>query len=200
MSDLGAIGPLGATLITARAEQDNLGPDDYRDIYEELRRGRSLRQFVELLRSAYSIAYWSQYERREIELARPARRELRRAVNQPDLPKTIGQAMADVDPDAEVWRVGEHRPDRVILIGIEAGGPGLEIRVNGKLEIGIGCDVTAVTSPRARPKRQSLSLSQNLFERLNSARNRRGQTWSEFLAPLLEDEEEEDRDSMGQGH
>ncbi len=180
------------TLVTARAEHDNLSSDDYRDIYRELREHKSLDAFISLIASQYSKAWWSKYERSEIKLTREARNELRRAIGLQPLPISVGEAMADVDPDAEVWRVGDQRPDRVILIGLPKAVEGLVIRLNGKLEITPGRGVTTVTSPRPKAKRQRVSLSTNLFERLNSARVRQGKTWATFLAPLLANEEDVD--------
>lgn len=57
------------TLVTRAARAaDELSDADYRDIYDELRQQHSLRQFVEIIHTQYSIAWWSKYERNDAAL------------------------------------------------------------------------------------------------------------------------------------
>src|SRR3990167_8538710 len=92
--------------ITINASRDDLTEQDYRDIFEEFREKYSLRAFVELAKSGYSIAYWSKYERGEFELTRQAKNEMRRAVGLPALPLTVAESVADVDAGAGVIEIG----------------------------------------------------------------------------------------------
>jgi hypothetical protein len=167
------------TRVTGQATRDDLADQDYRDIYDEVRSNKSLDQFVALAGSQYSKAWWSKYERRQVQLTRPARNELRRLMHLVELAPTVGDALVDVNPDAEVWRVGELQPDRVILVGIEHAGPALLLRVNGSLE----AHVTTVTR---RSKRQAIKIGSPLWLRLNAARIAANLSWPEFLGRLLE--------------
>jgi hypothetical protein len=163
------------TEVTRDAQADSLSPDDYREIFEELRRGRSLRQFVEIIQSVYSIAYWSKVDREDAVLTRPACNELRRAVGLPDLPVTVEEALADVDANAVVYQVGDDRPGRVILVG--SAGP-LRMSLNGTLTAVSDTHVTTVTR---RSRRVSVSIQPTLHERLNALRTARGWSWTELL-------------------
>ena len=80
--------PVTLVTHTARAA-DNLTDAEYRDIYDELRQQHSLRQFVQITHTAYSIAWWSKYEHDSIALTRQARNELRAAVGLQPLPLTV---------------------------------------------------------------------------------------------------------------
>ena len=168
------------TEVTRDAQADSLSQDDYREIFEELRRGHSLRQFVEIIQSAYSIAYWSKFDRGDAALTRPACNELRRAVGLPDLPVTVEEALAGVDPNAVVYQVGDDRPGRVILVG--CAGP-LHMSLNGTLTAVSDEHVTAVTR---RPRRVSVSIHPALHERLTALRTARGWSWAELLETVAE--------------
>jgi hypothetical protein len=184
---------VAVTRVTGGAGVDDLTEEDYREIYEELRRERTLDQFREMIGSQYSKAWWSKWERRLLEMTRPGRNELRAAVGLPALPATVGEAMAGVDPNAQVWRVGERAPDRVVLVGCD--GP-VTLHVNGAVvaeEIGQGSTesepVTVVTGRAVRRVRKGVHLCPELWERLNVARLASGLTWEEFLGRLVEGEE-----------
>lgn len=168
------------TEVTRDAQTDSLSSEDYREIFEELRRGRSLRQFVELIGSVYSIAYWSKVDRNDAALTRPACNELRRAVGIPDLPVTVEDALAVVDPNAVVYQVGDDRPDRVILVGCNHP---LRMSLNGTLTASADGHVTAVTR---RPRRVSVSIQPTLHERLNALRAARGWSWAELFEAIAE--------------
>ena len=174
------------TEVTRSAAIDSLTDDDYRDIYDELRLQHSLRQFVEITSTQYSIAWWSKFERHDADLTRPAKNDLRRAVGLPALPPTVQEATAGVDPNAVVYQVGEDRPNRVILIGHHHP---LRMTLNGILDVSEenaeappGSHVTGVTR---RPPRRSVSLRPELWQSLNEARVAAGASWEEFLQPLL---------------
>ena len=171
---------MDVTVVTRDAQIDSLSPDDYREIFEELRRGHSLRQFVELIQSVYSIAYWSKVDRGDATLTRPACNELRRAVGLSDLPVTVEEALADVDPNAVVYQVGDDRPDRVILVGCAQP---LRLSLNGTLTAVPDAHVTTVTR---RTPRVSVSIRPDVHERLNAMRVAHGWTWAEMFEKLLE--------------
>jgi hypothetical protein len=81
---------------------------DYREIYQELREGTTLRKFADRVGSPPSIAYWSKYESGEItDLNHTARNGLRRAVGLPLLPPLVDSLAEWIDPDATVWRLGD---------------------------------------------------------------------------------------------
>lgn len=84
----------------------DLSDETYREIYDELRNAYSLRLFCAFVRSQYSAALWSKYERGEAPLNRTMRAELRAAVGLPPLPPTVAEALAVLAPDAEVVQVG----------------------------------------------------------------------------------------------
>lgn len=113
------------------AGSDNLTASDYRDMFEELREGRSLRELVSEAGAAEGrIAYWSRYGRNPD--AAPdleGRNELRRLVGLPELDPPAGAVAAvHVDPAAAVWQVGDGPADRVILLAHP--GP-VTLHVNG---------------------------------------------------------------------
>lgn len=197
------------TRVTAGAKSaDGLSEQDYRDIFDELRSKCTLRRFADLIHSAVSFAWWGKYENYEAVLNRERRAELRAAVGLPALPATVAEAVADVDPDATVYRVGAGRPDRVVLVGSDVAGP-LTMRLNGTLErVGEPADgdpaedapVTPVTRARTRASRGSIVVDRVLWERLNARRLARGVSWPEFLDALagdlsqMEDDDIDERD------
>lgn len=174
---------VAVTEVTRNAGVD-LADDDYKDIYEELRRQRTLRQFVEMLASRYSIGWWSKYERGDVQLTRAARNELRIAVGLAALPRLVEEVMGDVDPNAVVYRVGDMRPDRVILVGHDQP---LAMRLNGTLTVEDVPPSGPVTAVTGRRQRVSLSVEPAVGQRLNEARLAAGLTWTEFLSRLLEE-------------
>lgn len=172
---------LNVTELTRDAWVDDLSPDAYRDIFEELRRGHSLRQFVDLLHSAYSIAYWSKVDRNEASFTRAACSELRRAVGLPELPATVDEVIATTDPNAAVYLVGEGRPTRVILVATDQA---LRLNLNGSLAVKVlqKADVTMVTR---RQRRVSVSVQESLWRSLNTLRVARNLSWSQLLENLV---------------
>ncbi len=127
-----------AVTLTVGANQDLLSEEDYREIYDEVRGFNeetgayrvSLDAFVAAIGSQFSKALWSKYHNGAAALNRTMRSELRRAVGLEALPPTVGEAVAGVDPDAEVVQIGEEQARRVLLVG--HAGP-LVIRVNGSV-------------------------------------------------------------------
>jgi hypothetical protein len=119
------------TYTLRRAGSDDLTAADYRDIYDELRLGRSLRKLVFAAGAAEGrIAYWSRYERNPDAVPDlDGKNELRRLVGFPHLDAPAGDVVtAAVDPAAVVWQVGDGVADRVVLLATP--GP-LTIHVNG---------------------------------------------------------------------
>lgn len=144
------------TVVTQNATHDDLTAEDYRDIYTELRQQYSLRAFVEMIASGKSIAYWSKYERGETELGRVERNELRRGVGLPVLVPTVGDALADVDPDAEVVAIGDKPKNRVLLA---TRGESLTIYANGTVSASTG-RVTPVTRDTRKRLRREMTEAQ----------------------------------------
>jgi transcriptional regulator with XRE-family HTH domain len=172
------------TVVTRNASTDDITDDDYRDIFCELREQHPLRQFARLAQTGYSIAWWSKFERGEVELTRAARNELRRAVGLPALPLTIGEAAAIADPDATVYRVGDGVPDVVILAAHRAP---LVMSLNGALNVveDVPSNPRVTTVTRAT-RRKSVHVGVAIWERLNSARQAAGLTWDEYLGKAVE--------------
>ena len=104
------------TLITKDAEIDEFTAQDYRDMYDELRQGRSLGDVVALLKSAVTRSMWHQYEHGERKLNRNMRSELRVALGKPPLLPTVAEATAQASPNAAVWMVGDGVPQHVIMV------------------------------------------------------------------------------------
>lgn len=184
------------TLLTrAAASAETLTDADYREIYDELRSKCALRQFAAAIGSAVSFGWWSNYERdASAVLSRARRNELRRAVGLPELPVTVAQAVAGVDPDATVYQVGAAAAARVVLVGADAP-PALTLRLNGALavadDVPQNADVMAVTCPRRRAPRGTILVSIALRQRLNAARVAAGQTWEEYLTARMKRQEED---------
>lgn len=171
------------TVVTRNANTDDITDDDYRDIYDELRQQHPLRQFAQLTQTGYSIAWWSKFERREVELTRTARNELRRAVGLPALPLTIGEAAALADPNATVYRVGDGVPDVVILAAHQAP---LVMSLNGTLNAVEDTPPNPrVTEVTRATQRKSVHVGVALWQRLNSARQAAGLTWDEYLERMV---------------
>lgn len=147
---------MNVTLVTANATADELSEQDYRDIFSELRGNHTLRQFVTLSGTGYSIAWWSQFEAGVKSLTYRARCDLRRAVGLPTLPVPVGDAVADgVDDDAAVYRVGDDgKARRVLLVATQApvtvNWNGTEPVVEDTRHVAPKDVVTGVTSFRQR--------------------------------------------------
>lgn len=176
-------------------QRDDLADSDYRDIYDEIRTGHTLRQFITLAGSSLSPTWWSQYEAGNKALTWRARNDLRRAVGLPVLPMPARDLLAEtVHPDAEVARVGDDpQARRVLLLATDAA---VTVSWNGDgPQIAASADVTGVTRTQPentvrrsrRAKRAALSVSIELHEQLNAARQRAGLSWPAFLSRLVEE-------------
>lgn len=176
---------LPVTQVTADATRDDLTDADYKDIYEELRRGRSLDALCDLVGSQYSRAWWSRYEKGDMKITRAARNELRRGVGLPQLPPTTEEAIHLADPDARVYQVGCETPRRVVLIG--ASGP-----------VVLHCAEDGVTAITNRPcylgtrRYKAISAPAGVVGRLNALRASRGLNWGTLLTMLADRLEGED--------
>jgi len=174
---------------------DDLTERDYRDIYQELRQGRSLADFLTLTQSAVSRAWWSQYEAGGKTLDWQRKNELRRAVGLPELAPSVASAMAHVAADASIWQVGEGLPDTVILVTPDHPG-GLLLSVNADVHMArpVAVEnankdaVTPVTSDR-RARRPVVAIGGLRPETRAAHEARRralGLTWDAYLGQLLE--------------
>ncbi len=174
------------TLVTTRAQSaDDLTDQDYRDIYSEIRSRMSLRAFVAIVHSRYTIGYWSKWENSPaLVLTRQARNELRAAVALPVLPPTVADTLQTVDPDAAVYQVGSACPDRLIMVGVDV--PAVTLHLNGSLttvsdgEPAPGCIVSPATPRRSRPPTRAVRFSPATFDRLATLRRDAGLSWDEF--------------------
>ncbi len=184
-------------IIRSAGQRDELTDSDYRDIYDELRVGCTLRQFIALAGSSLSPTWWSQYGNGQKALTWRARNDLRRAVGLPVLPMPARDLLAEtVHPDAEVARVGDDPQARRVLL--LATGDAVTVSWNGDgPQIVTSADVTGVTrtqpentspSTSRRAKRAALSVSVELHEQLNAARQRAGLSWPAFLSRLVEED------------
>lgn len=117
-------------LITQNATQDEYTPEQYREMFDELRQtAGSMRKLAELLQSQFSHAYWNKYAHGEIELNREMRQELRFVLRLPALPPTISEAVAIASPDAEVWWDGSEKPTTITMRdGAKQGVPATKQR------------------------------------------------------------------------
>jgi hypothetical protein len=160
------------TQVTARATQDDMTAEEYRDIYDELRERRSLRDFARLSGTGYSIAWWNQYEAGKHGLNYLARCDLRRAVGLAPLPVPVADAIkAGVDDDAEVWRIGDDSAaERVLLLAMPGA---VTVHWNGAgpqlVEHVQNADVTPVTRLRTRARVWRPCLPLEMRERLLAA-------------------------------
>ena len=103
-------------LVTSNATQDEYTPEQYREMFDELRQtAGSMRKLAELLQSQFSHAYWNKYAHGEIELNREMRQELRFVLRLPALPPTIEEAVAIASPDASVWWDGSEKPTTITM-------------------------------------------------------------------------------------
>lgn len=128
----------------------------YREIYTELRENMSLDKFVATIESEYSKAWWSKYERGVTEITRQAKQELRRAVGLEPLVPTVTESLANVDPNAEVWQVGDNPiVKRLIKIATDAH---VRIDSNGRIS------VTPVTADSSASGSDLASTSNNAVE------------------------------------
>lgn len=181
-------------IIRQGPDTDDLTEQDYRDIFDDLRHGSSLRIFARRIGSAVSASYWSQYEAGDKRLNHARKTELRRAVGLPALPAPAGEvlAQADIAPDATVYQVGAGPVERAILVAHSAPST-LNLRLNGALSYTETCamsqvGVTPVTLAKRRLPRHVVNLPENLFIRLNAARQEAGLSWVAYLARLVEEE------------
>ena len=173
---------MDVTLVTANAEVDDLGESDYREIFEELRQGKGLRTFVDEIGSAYSHATWGKYERGDLRLNRDMQNELRQAIGKHRRALTIIEAMQDVDPNAEVWQVGDD-PAVHRVVKLATRRP-VDISSNGTVSVRDHQEthVTTVTrSHRAnRDRRHRLTVTVENFEWLQA----QGLTVNDAIAKL----------------
>ena len=182
---------MAVTVITRDGALDALHPDDYREIYDEIRQydaatnryGVSLDKFVALVESSYSKTAWWKWHQGELELTRTMRNELRRAVGMSEMNLTIAEAVAGVDANAEVVQVGSDTPRRVVLVGTDEP---LTLHLNGAVMASAATDTfvagkAVVTSVTRRLARRSVSLPMTVFERTNGVRLSAGLSWEDFL-------------------
>jgi hypothetical protein len=194
MNDETALVPLqdanhpAVSLVTALAEAGDLSADEYREIYERVAAGRSLRNVELALRSGVTFGWWAKYAAGDKTLDRERKNELRAWAGFSLLPPSVGEAVAaGVHPDAAVYQVGEGIASRVVLVGADVEV--VNLRINGN--VGVVGDGLALESHEAtctgrysRQPRASIHLSIERQNRLNARRLALGLTWDQFLARL----------------
>lgn len=198
------------TTVTRNATMDDLTLNDYRDISEELRNdGRlkaivtemtgkapnpdqplSLDNFVKAAKSQFSKAQWGKWFAGEASAVPPVppytiinrsmRNELRALVDLPLLPPTIMEAISVASPDAEVLRIGDEVPDRLIMVGLPSE-TGVTIHANGTVTAMMERErVTPVTPPAVG----RIKVRRELFDKLNARRMTLGLSWEEMIEKL----------------
>lgn len=184
------------SLVTALAQAADLSDTEYRQIYDRVAAGRSLRNIALALRSTVSFAWWGQYAAGDKALDRDRKNELRSYDGLPELPPTPAAVVAaDAHPDAAVYHVGDLFATRIIMVGADV--PAVTLQVNGNctvidvppVALPYTVHVTDVTAPSRRSSRKSVHLSPDTWERLNSRRLAAGLTWDEFLSREYADAE-----------
>ncbi len=124
------------TLVTAQAEKKSpQTPQEWRDVYDDLKGELSLGKFQEKYGIGLSRAAWNKYERGEMPLSSDMKAELRRVIG---LPVPVLEAVAVADPNAAVYRIGSDAPHTVVMVGTTSP---VELRINGT--------VTASEAPHA---------------------------------------------------
>lgn len=179
------------TLVTALSQASDLSDAEYRQIYERVATGRSLRNIELALHSKVSYAWWGQYASGTKTLDRDRKNELRVWAGLPLLPPTPAETVAAAaHPDAAVYQVGSDIASRIVLIGADV--PAVNLRVNGNCTV-IDAPlaalphtphVTGVTGHSRRSLRKTIHLSPDTWNRLNSRRLAAGLTWDELLSRL----------------
>ena len=189
----GATQPV-VSLVTALAEAGDLSDFEYRQIYDRVADNRSLRNIELALRSGVTFGWWAKYAAGEKTLDRARKNELRAWAGLPQLPPSVGEAVAaGVHPDAAVYQVGAQPASRVVLVGADV--PAVSLRLNGACTVvevvapalPDGASVAACTGRYSRKPGGTIHLTRGTWDRLNAARVRSGLTWDDFLAPLEED-------------
>lgn len=122
------------SLVTALAEAGDLSVDEYREIYDRVAAGRSLRNVELALRSGVTFGWWAKYAAGEKALDRERKNELRRWAGLPDLPPSVVEAVAaGAHPDVAVYQVGAQVASRVILVGADVVS--VNLRINGNVGV-----------------------------------------------------------------
>lgn len=189
--------------ITKNATMDDLSISQYRDIFEELRNDGGLKakvaattgkapdpekplsydNWIVATGSKFSKALWQKYATGEIDAPnRDMRNELRALVGLPLLPPTIMEAISVASPDAEVLRIGDETPDRLIMVGLPSE-TGVTIHANGTVTAMMEREkgrVTQVTPPAVG----RIKVRRELFDKLNARRMALNLSWEEIIEKL----------------
>lgn len=167
--------------------RDNLTAAQYREIYDEIRKAYSLRQFMTRIGSQVSPSWWSQYESGAKQLGQRQKNDLRRAVGLPELAPAVAEACALASEEAEVWYLGQGAEPAARVLLCAPGLSGVTVRLNGS--------VSVVEDAEAKPVRAGRSLTsigglQPATRAALAALRGPGETWDAFLrrvAVLLQD-------------
>jgi hypothetical protein len=135
-----------------------------------------------------TFGWWAKYAAGEKTLDRERKNELRAWAGLPELPPSVGEAVAEhTHPDAAVYQVGAQVASRVVLIGADVAS--VDLRINGN--VGVAGTGLALESHQAAcngrytsRNYKSLSVRHDTWQHLNTRRLALGLTWDAFLAPL----------------
>lgn len=177
---------------------DDLTDADYRDIYDELRTGHTLRQIIAMSGSGLSASWWSQYEAGAKTLTPRARNDLRRAVGLDELPLPPADLLAEhVEADAAIVRVGDDpQAGRVILLAtsepvtVTWDGDPHSTPLAACYGVTNGAALQSATNTRpsaAKPRRDdraTIRIDKALHAELNAIRQATGESWPQFIARL----------------
>lgn len=208
--------PLSATgdalrveVLATPGQADDLSPDDYRTIYDELRDGISLDRMLRTqpgearprLDSQYTKGTWGRYEATG-KLNEQMKDDLRRAVGLPPRPRTAAEAVQDIHPLAEVVRVsnGHAGPARRVVMLATHENVTLRWMQDGQASVEGAPEAHTESAPaaparadaqtaRVRPRTRAVrgfSVPARIGARLEAVRAEIGGSWGATFERLIE--------------
>lgn len=176
--------------------EDALSDTDYRDMFDELRAGKSLDKLIAFMAlcqqdnpthvSTNKVIWW-RYEKGETGLTWSMKNDLRCASGLAPLPaQVVDIVAARVDPNATVEQVGEGSVHLLVLVADGAVGAGLpEMAQPVTISNTARNSVDVPLKPRTRKPRGTIEVPAELFHRANQIRTEQGKSWTEMLEMFL---------------